>query len=692
MPTVTDPLELRIVEALGMAKSDDTYAALLEIVDSHAALMKRLDPLDPAGEKTKEEFKALTESLLTKLADERAKFFDQGDINHCGLIDYWKQMIKARMVYHFIGLASTTDEIATIAPCYKETILIDLIPQWVKALRKLLVNGDRAGADSMAKRCSSAVDSLGAQARYTWDAEEAWCDGKSALLAGDDSEALRFFKEGLKFLDRPDLYHVLLKMQGRVGRLLLSTGRQAQAFEEYRQALIKLEFIRMSAEASNRAEIARLAQPLFYGALEAAYALSLFNECLMLVEMAKARSILDFRGMKEAVSAGLPPFLALTGDLANKAALPGKLTILPQFLLNFLAGETSVERFFSLLPEKSVAIHYYLAGPHLYILVASATGLLTVKQFVLAQGFYQACRDALRSLDTPGLTRKDLLAYLYDVLLEPVEDTIPPETEILYVLPHSNLHFLPFHAFLRPDGKGGREYLISRFDLAYSPSMSLLDILDDSIPPSRKIGPGLSALVMGNPDLGDPTLELPGAEEEARHIARILGAEVLTGKEATIEAFMAKAGEVDAISLSCHAHPNIDRPLEGYLALRGFHLTVERILSLDLKATLVSLSACHSGVERITPGDESTGITQAFFVAGARSVISSLWETPDRAASDLMGRFFLHWIRGGLTRVRALRLAQLEMIYSARTSRQTNGFDSSDPYFWAFPLLIGEIG
>jgi CHAT domain-containing protein len=61
---------------------------------------------------------------------------------------------------------------------------------------------------------------------------------------------------------------------------------------------------------------------------------------------------------------------------------------------------------------------------------------------------------------------------------------------------------------------------------------------------------------------------------------------------------------------------------------------------------LVVLSACESGVPRIHSGGELTGLPNAFLLAGAKSVIASLWKVDDRAAYLLMRYFYEEWTGG----------------------------------------------
>src|SRR5262249_5109824 len=104
---------------------------------------------------------------------------------------------------------------------------------------------------------------------------------------------------------------------------------------------------------------------------------------------------------------------------------------------------------------------------------------------------------------------------------------------------------------------------------------------------------------------------------------------------------------------------SLDRPIYDGLLTAG-----EVMDTWKLDADLVTLSACQTGLGRQTGGEGFVGFSQAFFLAGARRPILSLWEVDDRATALLMTRFYQNWLgkREGLgrpmSRAEALREAK----------------------------------
>lgn len=93
-------------------------------------------------------------------------------------------------------------------------------------------------------------------------------------------------------------------------------------------------------------------------------------------------------------------------------------------------------------------------------------------------------------------------------------------------------------------------------------------------------------------------------------------------------------------------------------------LTAEEVVDLDLSGTeLVVLSACDTGRGTLARGEGVVGLQRAFHLAGARSVIASLWKVDDEATSQLMTAFYENLWRRGMNKAEALRQAQLDVLH-----------------------------
>lgn len=116
------------------------------------------------------------------------------------------------------------------------------------------------------------------------------------------------------------------------------------------------------------------------------------------------------------------------------------------------------------------------------------------------------------------------------------------------------------------------------------------------------------------------------------------------------------------------------RPQDGVLRL-------DEIGRLDLAADLVVLSACRTALGRELRGEGLLGLTRAFFLAGARRVVATLWEVQDDATAVLMERFHRAHLQRGVPPGEALRQAQQSLRADPRWSA---------PYYWSGFVLEGE--
>ena len=114
-------------------------------------------------------------------------------------------------------------------------------------------------------------------------------------------------------------------------------------------------------------------------------------------------------------------------------------------------------------------------------------------------------------------------------------------------------------------------------------------------------------------------------------------------------------------------------------------LTSLEASGLNLMGTeLVVLSACQTGVGSIENGEGVYGLRRAFQLAGARSVIMSMFAVPDKSTQTLMTRFYTNWLEGQ-SKASALRQAALSII----RERRANG-GAAHPLFWGGFVLVGD--
>ena len=188
-------------------------------------------------------------------------------------------------------------------------------------------------------------------------------------------------------------------------------------------------------------------------------------------------------------------------------------------------------------------------------------------------------------------------------------------------------------------------------------------------------------------------------------------------KEATEEKSKTLSASHDILHFATHAKLNEDDPLSSAVLLakedrEDGRLEVREIFGMDLKANLVVLSGCETGLGKLSTGDEIVGLTRAFIYAGTPSVVASLWSVDDSSTAHLMASFYRNLKT--MSKVEALRQAQLELIRgegrsdmlahrgvggigklgeaagSAHPAPSSLSISTSHPYFWAPFILVGD--
>ncbi len=262
------------------------------------------------------------------------------------------------------------------------------------------------------------------------------------------------------------------------------------------------------------------------------------------------------------------------------------------------------------------------------------------------------------------------LGGLHRVLLAPLADELGG-CQRLVIVGHGPLHLLPFHALW-----DSRRYLIESYEVHCAPSATLLSQLAGRTSNKQRNG---APLIVGVADEDAPQIT-----EEVRRVAQVLSnghGRILLGDEAVADCVCAAAGDASVVHLACHGRFTAASPQSSGLKLADRWLTVRDIFSMRLKADLVTLSACETGLSTIDAGDELVGLVRGFLAAGASAVLVSLWRVDDRLATQMMPKFYkLSYNKGlaGHSKASALRLAQLELLA-----------ERPHPAFWAPFTLVG---
>jgi len=347
------------------------------------------------------------------------------------------------------------------------------------------------------------------------------------------------------------------------------------------------------------------------------------------------------------------------------------------------------------LAPSDVVLEYVLAEPHSYCLaithdsarIVSLTDRTGIEGFVLGY---------LKTLKTKA-SSKSQGKELYAALLKDIPEVAKKKR--LIIVPDGRLHLLPFDALVDHSGR----YLVFSHTITYASSASFLYLVKAAAPrPAQQLFLGVGGIPYEqNAELAKiatmrgyvtrKLVNLPASKEEvlaAQALTHSDGHSLLTGKKATKSAFEHSASEEHAIiHLAVHGVANEQHPERAALILLSDNssgddgiLEASEIVHLHFNADLVVLSACDTAVGRLQGEEGIANLSLAFQLAGAKTVVSTLWSIDDTTALYLMKRFYAR-LAGKNTVGSALTLAKRDMLraYGARAV----------PYYWAGFKLEG---
>jgi CHAT domain-containing protein len=280
----------------------------------------------------------------------------------------------------------------------------------------------------------------------------------------------------------------------------------------------------------------------------------------------------------------------------------------------------------------------------------------------------------------------------------------------IYISPDGVYNQINVNTLKKTEG----DYILNQFDvIIIGNSKDLIALKGKKTQALKK-----DAFVLGFPDYGGNAVALPGTKVEIDGINKILttnGYKVAKyeQKNATETSVKALKGP-SLVHIATHGYFLADADLKGNdalgvnadnaknnpllrsgLILSGVQsstdksnsdlqsndngvLTAYEAMNLSLEGTdLIILSACETGLGDVRAGEGVYGLQRAFLVAGASTLIMSLWKVDDAATQVLMTNFYTNLAKGG-SKAKAFKQAQLQLMTKYK-----------DPYYWGAFMMMG---
>ena len=295
----------------------------------------------------------------------------------------------------------------------------------------------------------------------------------------------------------------------------------------------------------------------------------------------------------------------------------------------------------------------------------------------------------------------------YKIVFEDFFSSIP-ENSIIILSSPSELVKLPIELLVTewnedesPYYYNDKKFLLSKYQFVYTPSASIYLTQKNKSSLENE-----QNLLIGNPEVGNTELTLavrtglidsnPSnprniklfpleySEEEIKSIEETIDENIVyLYDEATESNFKEKAPVSKIVHISSHSFLVKDQPMVMFTSNKDNRedglLELGEIVQLGLNSEMVVLSSCRSGLGRVDAAEGIIGMQKAFFEAGSKSVIVSLWDVNDKYTSYFMKEFYKQ-LSMGKSKAAALRETKIEFIKNY----------SANPYYWSSFILSGN--
>jgi CHAT domain-containing protein len=355
----------------------------------------------------------------------------------------------------------------------------------------------------------------------------------------------------------------------------------------------------------------------------------------------------------------------------------------------------SLDRVQKSIAPSAAILEYLMTDPKSYCLVIANSGkqIVPLAPKKVIDGLVASYLKAVKA-KTPAHAEA---RRLYDALLAPVAAASRKDT--LVIVRDGSLFLAPFDAFI----DAGDHLVAETHTVIYEPSATSFYLLKSQ---THRVASDHGLLAVGgvpyNPgqlkeasvtrgyDPGSLT-ELPASKDEVMAAEAAIhgpGDVVLIGSRATESAFKSAANkQFEIIHLAVHGYASTterDRSALVLLSDPGAGedgvLQASEIVQLHLNADLVVLSACDTAVGPVEGEEGISALSRAFLLAGARTVVSTLWSIDDTFSLFLMKQFYKHIAAHEPPSI-ALAAAKRDMLHKYGAA--------AVPYYWAAYTVEG---
>lgn len=298
------------------------------------------------------------------------------------------------------------------------------------------------------------------------------------------------------------------------------------------------------------------------------------------------------------------------------------------------------------LGRQWIALDYYLTKEQLNIIVLTPDECLSYSVFVSER--FHSILETLSKNQQHSVPTEDELFFLGGLLVpSTLTDRLSPNT-FLILSPHKKLHGVPWGALFPAFST---QALVQQCIPFVVPSLHSLSLLWER--PSKA---GDHGLLVGISDFQDIQVRLPFVTDEIEALRPHIGraGKILQEQDATWERVLNAVHEQDISGNSRFAwmhiasHFSVDKITGRLSGLRLYdgEIWLDQLRDLSPLPGLVTFSACNTVYSFLHEGDEHVGLPSTCFLAGAGSVVGSLWPILDEASAKFMTTFHEYYSQG----------------------------------------------
>lgn len=344
-----------------------------------------------------------------------------------------------------------------------------------------------------------------------------------------------------------------------------------------------------------------------------------------------------------------------------------------------------VEEFQSTVGDRDLFIKYEFLDSNLYVYIITNNDiegrLIGESEMILPkiEKLVTQVSDYTRPLDSLQWMASESYKVLFPF-------DIPKGVRNLTIEADGILNYLPFDILMKDE-----RYLLEDYNISNTTSLAISNYSkgNNEVNKAGIFAPSYNNYTQG-PQLiamRGEAYNLEGALMEGDEISKLVPSDLYYKELATKSAFKEKAQDYDILHLSMHSFIHDRDPELTSLVFNDEdddkELYMSELYGMNLKAKLAVLSACNTGVGEMTDGSGIVSMNRAFMYAGVPSVISSLWNAPDKATQQVMTSFYKE-LKSGKSKSEALRYAKLDYLKNQTVQQFQH------PFFWAGFILQGE--